>query len=100
MRGEPPQVPEPLRRLRRSQYERLVDAGAFDEDDHIELLDGFIYEMSPIGGPHARVTARVAKRLILALGDDWEVLSQSSFAATEWSMPEPDVAVVAHGLAR
>jgi Uma2 family endonuclease len=99
MRGDPPAVSEPVRPLRRSDYEQLVDAGVF-EDERIELLDGAIYEMTPIGAAHLRVTAWIAKRLTLALGDDFDVICQSSFAATHWSMPEPDIVVTTVELSR
>ena len=100
MRDDRPGVSEPVRPLRRSDYEQLVDAGAFDEDERIELLEGFIYEMTPIGAAHLRVTAWIAKRLTLALGHDFDVICQSSFAATHWSMPEPDIVVTTVELTR
>jgi Uma2 family endonuclease len=98
MRGE--RVSEPVRPLRRTEYEHLVDTGAFDEDERIELLDGVIYEMTPIGAAHLRVTTWIAKRLTLALGHDFDVVCQSSFAATHWSMPEPDIVVTTVELTR
>ena len=88
--------PERVRPLRRSEYERLVEAGAF-EDERVELLRGVLVEMSPQGGPHAGVSARIANLLILALGEGVEVRTHSPFAAGEDSMPEPDVMVVPSG---
>lgn len=35
-------------------YHILGEQGAFEPDDRIELLEGVIYEMSPIGSLHAR----------------------------------------------
>ena len=45
-------APERIRPLRRAEYERLVELGYF-EDEKIELLDGMLVEMSPIGAEHA-----------------------------------------------
>jgi Uma2 family endonuclease len=100
MHDESPRISEPVRPLRRTEYEQLADAGAFENEERVELLDGVIYNMSPVGAVHARVTARLTKRLILALRDDLDVITQGSFAATPLSMPEPDIAVVAVELTR
>jgi len=89
-------APERIRPLHRSEYERLVDAGAF-EHEHVELLHGALVAMSPQGGPHAAITARIGERLIVALRGRAEVRCHSPFAASGDSMPEPDVQVVPRG---
>ena len=35
------------------EYHRMADAGLFGEDDRVELLDGEVVEMAPIGSRHA-----------------------------------------------
>ena len=40
-------------------YHRMCEAGVFAEDDRIELLDGEIIEMSPIGPLHAAIVKRI-----------------------------------------
>ena len=40
-------VLEQQRRLTVGDYHRMVAADVFDEDDHVELLEGVILEMSP-----------------------------------------------------
>ena len=84
---------ESVRPLKRTEYERLVDAGVF-EDERVELLHGFLVQMTPQGDWHARSIARLNKILVLALGDRADVFSHSPFSADEYSMPEPDLAVV------
>ena len=42
----------------------MVDAGILGEDDHIELLDGVLVEMSPQGEPHAHAIRRLTMRLV------------------------------------
>jgi Uma2 family endonuclease len=88
--------PDRLRPLRRSEYERLVSAGVF-EDERVELLRGQIVTMSPQGALHINATARIARLLIRQLGQEYQVLTHSGVAAWEDSMPEPDVAVVPDG---
>lgn len=88
-------APERVRPLKRREYEELIDLGAF-EDERVELLRGVLVEMSPQGMPHARISAWFAQRLIRALSERYEVRSHSPFAASDDSMPEPDVSVSPH----
>lgn len=41
-----------VRPLRRAEYARLMEAGAF-ESERFELLEGFLVEMRPQRAPHA-----------------------------------------------
>ncbi len=51
------------------EFHRMVEAGILREDDRVELLDGEIVEMPPIGGPHSSTVDRLNRLLILALRD-------------------------------
>ena len=85
--------PERVRPLMRREYQALVDTGAF-ENERVELLHGMLVEMSPQGEPHARITAWLAHAIGTVLSiDAYDVRSPSPFAATDDSMPEPDVSV-------
>jgi Uma2 family endonuclease len=87
---------EVIRPLRRVEYDQLVALGAF-EDERIELLDGALVAMSPIGAPHAGAVQRLNRLLILALEGRAAVRCQSPFAALEFSEPEPDFSVLPLG---
>jgi Uma2 family endonuclease len=84
---------EPLHRLRISDVDALLEAGALDEA-RVELLDGRLVTMSSQGGPHLWTTQRLAMRLVAQLGAEHQVIQHSSFEIGPYSMPEPDVAVV------
>jgi Uma2 family endonuclease len=88
--------PGSVRPLERSWYDRLVDLGAF-RDERVELLEGRIVMMSPQGRPHARAVRRLTMLLAPALAGRAEVLVQLPIAASDYSEPEPDVAVVPPG---
>jgi len=92
----PTSAAEVVRPLRRVEYDQLVKLGAF-EDEYIELLDGELVAMSPIGPPHDSTVQRLTRLLILALEGRAAVRCQSSFAASEISEPEPDFTVVTLG---
>jgi len=82
-----------VRPLRRAEYEKLVELGAF-EDEKIELLYGALVEMSPTGLPHASTSQKLTLLLVRALADRAAIRIQLPFAALEHSEPEPDFAVV------
>ena len=86
-------APERLRPLMRTEYDRLVDLGVF-EDERIELLRGALVTMSPHNLPHARAVARLNDILVRALGKRALVCCQLPIAVSDDSEPEPDIAVV------
>ncbi|HEY6725406.1 MAG TPA: Uma2 family endonuclease [Polyangiaceae bacterium] len=88
--------PDEPRLIRRSEYERMVDLGLF-EDERIELLYGVIVKMSPHGPEHDSALSRLTVLLVKALSDGASVRIQSAFAASDGSEPEPDVCVVPLG---
>jgi len=76
------------------EYHRMAEVGILTEDDRVELLDGQIVAMTPIGPPHAGCVTQLTRLLILALGDSATVSVQNPVVlATHWE-PEPDVAVL------
>jgi Uma2 family endonuclease len=84
---------EVTRPLRRVEYDKLVALGVF-ENERVELIEGELVTMSPIGAPHNFSVQALTELLVLALhGRAW-VRPQMSFAAHELSEPEPDLAIV------
>jgi Uma2 family endonuclease len=88
--------PEGFRPLRRVEYERLVELGAF-EDERVELLDGGLVTMSPQGTRHAEVLRRLNRLFAAAALDRALVQVQSPLGMGPRSLPEPDLAVVPPG---
>ena len=88
------QPPLTIRRWKRAEYERLVDLGAFDEGDPVELIGGQLIVAEPKGSEHATGTDMASDALRAALGAGWIVRGQNPVALDDESAPEPDVAVV------
>jgi Uma2 family endonuclease len=82
-------------------YHKLGELGVFDEDDRVELLDGQIVEMSPIGRPHAACVTRLNHLLSRRSSANIAVSVQNPVALAERWEPQPDIAVLrrANGLA-
>lgn len=89
-------IPDAIRPLRRVEYDRLVSWGAFG-DERIELLEGLLVEMTPIGPRHSSAVQQLTALLVPALSGRATVRVQSPLAALDTSEPEPDVAVVPLG---
>lgn len=87
-------APERIRRISRAELERMVDAGMFDSDERVELLEGVLVEMSPQHVPHAWAVEVLTRTLVLALADRARLRCQLPLAVSEYSVPEPDFAVV------
>jgi Uma2 family endonuclease len=83
---------QPLRHLKRVEYDKLVEQGAF-QNERVELVFGVVVAMSPVDPSHVKSTTVLANRLTRALGDRAEVRCQQPIAATEDSEPEPDIYV-------
>jgi Uma2 family endonuclease len=83
-----------LYRFTRHQYGQLLDHGFLDEDDPIELLDGFLLVKEPQHSPHRTAVLLAAKALERAFGEGWFVQTQSPIILDGRSEPEPDVCVV------
>jgi Uma2 family endonuclease len=75
-------------------YHRLGELGVLDEDDRVELLDGQIVEMTPIGGAHAACVFRLNALLSGRTGSDAGVSVQNPVVLAERWEPQPDLAVV------
>jgi Uma2 family endonuclease len=88
------QAPFTSRRWKRLEYERLIDLGAFDEDEPLELIGGQLIVAEPKGSPHAAAVGMAGDTLRSALPPGWTVRIQDPVALDEESVPEPDVAVV------
>ena len=78
----------------RVEYERLVDLGAFQPGERLELVGGALVVREPQGGPHATAVGLAEDALREAFGAGWTVRAQSPIALDEDSEPEPDIAVV------
>ena len=76
------------------EYERLGETGMFPPDARVELIEGEIIEMSPIGSRHAACVRLLDRILIRQVGDDAIVSTRNPIRLNDFSEPQPDVALV------
>ena len=76
------------------EYHRMVTAGILAEDDRVELIEGEIVRMSPIGSPHAACVDRLNALFTRRLARRATVRVQSPIALDGRSEPQPDVTVL------
>jgi hypothetical protein len=75
-------------------YARMRESGILTEDDRVELIDGEVRTMSPIGPLHAAIVRRLVKRLIDLVGDQAIVSPPNPIQLNDYSEPQPDVAIL------
>ena len=74
-------------------FARMGQAGILTADDRVELIDGEVRTMNPIGPPHAWIVNRLVRSLITRLGDNAYVSSQNPIRLGRHTEPQPDVVV-------
>jgi len=87
-------MPLAHRRFTVDEYHRMAETGILAEDDRVELLDGEIVEMSPIGPRHAATVTRLEHLFHQLVGDRAIVRGQNPVLLDGYSEPEPDIALV------
>lgn len=86
--------PIPRHRLTRAEYYRMGEVGILKHDDRVELLDGQLVDMSPIGPRHAIVTETLTEMLVQAFAGRASVRCQLPVTLDDGSEPQPDFALV------
>jgi len=72
----------------------MGEAGVFAPDARLELIEGEIVEMAPIGSPHAGMVNTLNRLLGGLAGDRALVSVQNPLVLGERSVPQPDLALL------
>jgi len=83
----------PARHFSVEEYHRIVEMGVLGEDERVELIDGRILRMSPIGSQHAAYVSFLNRKL-RSIEDTAIVRIQDPIILDDETEPQPDVAVV------
>ncbi len=82
-----------LHRFTVAEYHQMIETGILDDEDKVELLEGYVVLKMPRNPPHDGTIQNLGKKLSRLLPAGWDVRGQSAVTLSE-SEPEPDLAVV------
>ncbi len=86
----------PRHRLTVDEYHRMGELGFFAPDARVELVDGQIIDMPPIGSRHHSAVDRLNELLVQAVVGRAIVRTQGGVAIEEFSEPQPDITLLRH----
>jgi Uma2 family endonuclease len=89
-----PQVARETRKFTVDEYFRMVEAGVLQEDEKVELIEGEILLMPPMGSDHIWGVSQYAHTFISRAASRFTVQIQSTLRLGENFAPEPDLAVL------
>ncbi|MCX8114709.1 MAG: Uma2 family endonuclease [Burkholderiaceae bacterium] len=81
-------------RLTVEQYHRMAETGVLARDARVELIEGVIVEMAPIGSRHAATVKRLNALLTSAVVGRAIVSVQDPIRLGDRSEPQPDLALL------
>ena len=82
------------RRFSVKEYYLMAEAGILSPHDRVELIDGEIVQMAPIGSYHAACVDTLTRLFMETLGRRVIVRVQGPVRLSERSEPEPDIALL------
>jgi Uma2 family endonuclease len=78
-------------RISTDRYQRMVATGVLTQRDRIELIEGDMLDMAPIGMQHSAITARLNELFLLSLSRSATVVLGGPVNLGEFSEPQPDL---------
>ena len=76
------------------EYLRMGEGGVFAPEARLELIEGEIVEMAPLGSPHAGMVNTLIWLFSRAAGDQAVVAAQNPLIAGDRSVPQPDMVLL------
>ena len=76
------------------QYYRMAETGILTPADRVELIEGEVVQMSPIGPRHASCVGRLTGLFVTTLGPQAIVFPQNPVRLNDYSEPQPDLAIL------
>ncbi len=75
-------------------YQKMAETGILSHDARVELIEGEIIDMAPIGSTHVSYVNRLNRELVRAIGGAALVSVKNPIVLGDLSEPEPDIAIL------
>jgi Uma2 family endonuclease len=89
-----PEILSRLRRLTVCQFDQMTAVGLIAEDEAVELIEGLLVTKIPRNRPHIVAGKKGLKVLSSIIPRGWHVAKEDPVVASDFSKPEPDLAIV------
>jgi Uma2 family endonuclease len=77
-----------------NEYHLMSEAGILSDGDRVELIEGEIINLSPVGKSHAACVKRLNSVLNRKAGDAITISVQDPIQLDKYSEPQPDIALL------
>ena len=87
-------IQAPRLKFTTEQYHQMGESGILTPRDRVELIEGEIIQMAPIGRKHAACVDVITQLLVLTLAPQAVVRVQNPVRLSDYSEPQPDFAIL------
>lgn len=77
-----------------TEYQQMVETGMIDEDERVELWEGQLRDMSPVGAIHSAVVGTITRVFYRTFDNRYLVRVQDPIVLSDRSQPQPDVTLL------
>ena len=92
--GASPDIQPQPRLFTIDEYIALAEAGILGPEERVELIDGVVITMPPIGNSHNASVDKSNRNLVISVGTRGIVRTQGSIALNDRTMPQPDLVLL------
>jgi Uma2 family endonuclease len=89
-----PHLASRLSRLTVRQFDQMIQNGTIDDAEDVELIEGLLVTKMGRNRPHVQAGKKGLDAFLRIVPAGWHVAKEDPFVASDWSKPEPDLALV------
>src|SRR5580693_3785853 len=87
-----------LRKLTIAEYHKLVEAGVLHPKERVELLDGLLVQMAPIGPRHQSIVDQLTEEFSVQNKGRYKVSPGRPIPIPDFNEPQPDMVLFKRGV--
>ena len=87
-----------LRKLTIAEYHKLVEAGVLHPKERVELLDGLLVQMAPIGPRHQSIVDQLTEEFSAQNKGRYKVSPGRPIPIPDFNEPQPDMVLFKRGV--